>query len=290
MFMENKTDRRQRNLILAITLSLFLHIILFFIIEYGDWLQFTAAEVLESPKEMVVTFPENKPFEKPREIVENINENEETPEESNLLSDRNSRARNPEKTDQTGDDPLSKGDAPFSNLSRPQQFDKSFKPPGFKKFSSSALTGTQPATDQNTNRASQNQQPSQRASLGTNTNLDQKDFSIEELGPLTLSTYQWDYAPYINALRRKLHRVWNVPPAFHMGLISGHSVILFEINKDGTLLNIKLLEHQGHESLEIASMESIKALFPFRPLPESFPEETLKIAAKLHYPNLKNRR
>jgi outer membrane biosynthesis protein TonB len=259
--------------------------------KWNRWWDMSMAETADViPEEMVITFPENKP-EQPREIVENINENEEVPDESNLLSDRNSRARNPEISDQTGDKPRSEGNSPFSNLSRPAQPQRTFRSPGVRKFSSRALTGKQ--TDRQDMQEEESAEQASRESQilqGTGQNFEQKDFSVEELGALSLSTYQWAYAPYVNALRRKLYRVWNVQPAFYMGLISGQSIVMFEISRDGNLKQIKLLDHQGHESLEVASMESIKALFPFRPLPEDFPEETLIITAKLHYPNLKNRR
>jgi outer membrane biosynthesis protein TonB len=260
--------------------------------QWDRWWEMGMAETAEAiPQEISFTFPENKPPEQPREIVENINENEEIPEQSNLLSDRNSRARNEERTEQTGDKPKSMGNSPFANLSRPQASQRNFQTPGFRKFSSDALTGKQvPDNKKQEEEEARKAQQQSQSSLGTNQNFDQKDFSVEELGALSLSTYKWKYAPYVNALKRKLYRVWNVPPAFYMGLISGYSIIVFEISKDGKLLNIKLLEHRGHESLEVASMESIKALFPFIPLPDDFPEETLIITAKLHYPNFKNRR
>jgi len=285
-------DKQRRILTIAFVLSLLLHILLIIWMQWGRWWDMGRAETVEAiPQELTFTFPENKPEDQPREIVENINENEEIPDQSNLLSDRNSRARNEERTAQTGNRPKSSGNTPFANLSRPQANQKSFQTPGFRKFSSDALTGKRVLDEQKKGeKESQQSQQQSQSSLGTNQNFDQKDFSVEELGALSLSTYKWEYAPYVNALRRKLYRVWNVPAAFYMGLISGHSIIVFEISRDGKLLNIKLLQHKGHESLEIASMESIKALFPFIPLPESFPEETLIITAKLHYPNFKNRR
>jgi outer membrane biosynthesis protein TonB len=283
-------NNRRRFLVYAFILSVLFHMVLLIWINWNRWWDMILAQAAEEiPEEMVITFPENRP-EEPREVVENINENEEVPEETNLLSERNSRARNPERSDQTGDKPRSEGSSPFSNLSRPSGEQRTFRAPGARKFSSDALTGKQVDELERTNQQDRQQQSEAQAEAGTGQMLEQKDFSVEELGSLSLSTYQWPYAPYINALREKLYRVWNVPPAFYMGLISGQSIVMFEISREGNLKQIKLIDHRGHESLEIASMESIKALFPFLPLPESFPDETLIITAKLHYPNLKNRR
>ena len=73
-------------------------------------------------------------------------------------------------------------------------------------------------------------------------------------------------------------------------LIYGYTKIRFSISKNGQLLNYEVLEHRGHESLQVSSENAIKSSFPFKPLPQNFPEETLTITANLIYPNLRERR
>jgi hypothetical protein len=121
--------------------------------------------------------------------------------------------------------------------------------------------------------------------------MNQQKFSVEEVGALTLSTYKWNWAPYVNALKNKLSYVWSAPAAYYqLGLIYGYTIIAFEIDRDGNLIKMKTLKHVGHSSLKVSSEEAIRALFKFKPLPPDFPDKTLTITAKLIYPNLRNGR
>jgi len=285
--------RRQRILFLAIIISILFHILLFWILKQENLFNFkTTKTEKEPPQELTFTFPENKPVpEKPREVVQNMNENEVIPKQSNLLSDRSSEARNPEKSDKTGAAPKSTGNVNLNNLSTPMVRKRAFTPT--RRFNRKALTGeSSRKTADEEKRESQKQTSSQsEASIGSNQMMNQKNFSVEEVGALTLSTYKWKWAPYINALKNKLSYVWAAPAAYYqLGLIHGYTIIALEIDKDGNLLNMKTLKHVGHSSLKISSEEAIRALFKFKPLPDDFPDETLTITAKLIYPNLRTGR
>ena len=121
--------------------------------------------------------------------------------------------------------------------------------------------------------------------------LQQRKFSVEDIGAISLSTYRWEWAPYINAMKNKLHRVWYAPTAYYkLGLIHGQTIIRYTIDRSGNITDMEVLNHNGHSSLENSSVSAINALFPFLPLPENFPEETLTITVKLIYPNLRARR
>lgn len=291
-------DRRQRILFVAILISLLFHIALLWLIENRQWLIIKTQPVLKSrPEELTFIFPENKPEikqpdqSKAYEVVQNMNENEKIPDQSNLLSDRNSRARNPERINLVErNTPLSSGNIPLSNLSNASRSNaaRSFIQ---KKFSSKALTGETSDSPQALAQEERIEQMSSSASDGSNQVLKQKHFSVEELGALSLSTYRWEWAPYINAMKNKLYRVWFAPAAYYeLGLIHGYTVIQYTIDRKGNIVEAKTLQHEGHESLKISSEEAVKALFPFMPLPENFPDETLTITAKLIYPDLRGGR
>ncbi len=286
-------SRRNRNIFIAIVLSFLFHIGLIFFIDFFDWLVVNTQLFAEDiPDEITVTFPENKPLneEEQKYIVENQNETNEVPDQSNLLSDQNSRARNPELADQfQQNSPLSEGNVDIHELSNPflqQNPWQSFNNP----FTRDALTGQR--VDPNKNRSQQQDQdenqnqPQQQSSLGNNQRFNQKVFSVEEVGALSLSTYAWEWAPYINKLKIKHQRVWSSPPAYNrLGLIHGQTKVVFKIARNGNLISAKVIDHKGHESLEVSSFQSIKAIFPFYPLPDSFPDETLTITATLIYPD-----
>jgi len=283
-------DKRQRILTIAFILSLLIHTGFLWLMDYEGWLTYNSKKLEQpQPQEVTIVFPENKPRpQKPREVVQNINENEEVPTDASLLSEKNSRARNPLKSNKTGQTPLSRGNSPFQNLSPPS----SKKTTSFlkkKTFSKKALRGTSSKTP--TERYREERQKNTAASTGSNQMLNQRNFSVEELGAISLSTYKWQWAPYINAMKNKLDRVWFPPAAYYrLGLIHGQTILRYTISKKGEILELTVLDHNGHESLRTSSVKAIESLFPFLPLPDDFPDETLTITAKLFYPDLRNRR
>lgn len=272
---------------LAILASLAIHVLLFFLLK-SDFFKIDLKKELAKPVEPVtILFPENKPMK----IVENINENDQEPDYSDLLADRNSRARNPELLDEFGNQPFSTGALPFENLSNPA-IPLVASRQSVKKFSRDALgkdaldAVEQSAADQSLNEETRTGSAAANDSYSPDQNWAQKKFSADEIGGISLSTYAWEWAPYIYALKRKLYQVWSPPVAYYyLGLIYGHTVIQFSISRDGQLLWYKVLEQNGHESLQQTSVNAIVALFPFKALPTNFPENQLTITAKLIYPN-----
>ncbi|MBW7996975.1 MAG: hypothetical protein FVQ81_10500 [Candidatus Glassbacteria bacterium] len=99
----------------------------------------------------------------------------------------------------------------------------------------------------------------------------------------SLSTYNWNWAPYLKELKKKIERNIYPPPAFYMGLIRGRTYLRFRIQQDGSLTDFVLITYTGHETLKNTSVHSIKATFPFIPLPSDFPDEYLEITAGFFY-------
>jgi outer membrane biosynthesis protein TonB len=278
--------------IIAITISLLLHLLMLLYINRAD---IFAINLFEEDQplndELTIIFPENKPQTEEMRIVENINFNERIPEDADLLSDKNSRAMNEQLLADQRNQPMSDGNIPFSNLATPNQNLSQLAQSKPKIFSREALTGEQNDPTLQQTMEEENDQM-ELADAGTrdmtNQMWQQKEFSADQLGNLTLSTYAWEWAPYITAFKRKLYTVWFAPAAYNqLGLIYGHTIIRFTISREGKLVGYEVLEHQGHESLQTSSENAIKSTFPFKPLPANFPEETLTITAKMIYPNLR---
>jgi hypothetical protein len=288
-------DRRPKALFWAILLSILFHLLLIWLIDQKSWLTLSMPVSKKTePEELTFIFPENKPQLKPDalkqfEVVDNMNADNQRPEQSDLLSDRDSRAHNPELTQRHSQSVIrSEGNSPLRELSG-QSRSGTFRASPAKKFSAKALTGESSEAArsfaESDNEASEF---SEAQSEGRNQAFNQKNFSVEEVGALSLSTYKWEWAPYINAMKSKLYRVWFAPAAYYeLGLIHGVTIIRYTIGRGGHLVEWETLNHDGHESLKISSEEAIKALFPFLPLPENFPDETLTITAKLIYPDLR---
>jgi outer membrane biosynthesis protein TonB len=279
-------DKEKRIYFWTFLLSLFIHMIFVLLLVKDMMIIDLSPENKDLPEEVTVVFPENKP----KTVVENINENNEIPEMSDLLSDYNSRARNNQLFKDMSNQPFSTGNIPLPNLTLPnlqKYMNNQFQT---KKFTKEALIGDYSANkDSRQDSDNENQQSAQANQSTTNNIFDQKNFSADQLGEnISLSTYAWEWAPYINALKRKLYQVWHTPAAYHrLGLIYGHTDIEFSISREGNLIGYKVLGHEGHESLETSSVNAITAVFPFKPLPPNFPEQALTITARLIYPNLR---
>lgn len=277
-------DKEKYGMYIAILISLLFHLLLIFLLNFGDLLVIDlSSEPEEIPKEVTVVFPENKP----KQIVENLNENEEIPDKSDLLSDRNSRARNEQLLENRQNQPASQGNIPMANLSRPYSTPAFAKNKPVQKFSKDALLGRKASVSQMSENESERQS---QASDGTNNVFDQKKFSADEVGSISLSTYAWEWAPYINLFKRKLYRVWYVPAAYsQLGLIHGHTLVRCTIDRQGNLVEQKVLGHQGHSSLQESSTNAIEAVFPLKALPAHFPDETLVLTVQMIYPDLRKR-
>ena len=76
---------------------------------------------------------------------------------------------------------------------------------------------------------------------------------------------------------------------FSLGLIHGSTVIRLTIDRNGQMVHSQVLEHNGHSSLQGSSENAVNSVFPLKPLPVDFPDETLTLTLTLVYPNLRKR-
>ena len=109
-------------------------------------------------------------------------------------------------------------------------------------------------------------------------NYNQREYSAEALGGVTLNTYAWDFAFYILEMKRKLRENTYPPIAFsRFGMISGQTVLTFKVMPDGRAIDVSVLEYDGHRTLMETSVDAVKGASPFRPLPGDFPEDYLEL-------------
>jgi TonB family protein len=96
------------------------------------------------------------------------------------------------------------------------------------------------------------------------------NFSTE--GPLVLSdTRGVDFGPYLARVVFNVRRNWYsmIPVAARLGQ-KGRVGIVFEILKDGSVPELRLVASSGTDSLDRAAAGAIQASNPFPPLPEEF--------------------
>ncbi|MDE3256635.1 MAG: hypothetical protein OYM47_02235 [Gemmatimonadota bacterium] len=105
-----------------------------------------------------------------------------------------------------------------------------------------------------------------------------------EQGGLQLSTYDWEFAPYLAYLKRHVGDHIHPPAAFtQLGLIQGKTRLRFRIMPDGSLVKLEVVDFEGSPYLRDTSTRAVELSADFRPLPAHFPDDYLEISALFHY-------
>ncbi len=126
--------------------------------------------------------------------------------------------------------------------------------------------------------------PTSRASSAHTVLRDNRSSRAPLLGSFSLDTYEWNFAPYMLWLKKRVQNNIYPPPAFtHMGLISGQTFLRFKIYRDGSLRDLELLEFRGHKTLMQTSMRAIELSVPLQKLPPDFPKDYLEVTAQFDY-------
>jgi len=99
-----------------------------------------------------------------------------------------------------------------------------------------------------------------------------------------VNNFNWKWKPYIKNMQEKLYTNWVVPEAYLNGNISGNTIMRYSIDRNGNLVKLEVLKHEGDKKLEESSIRAIKSLFPIVPLPKSYPDSVLIIEVNLKYP------
>ena len=223
------------------------------------------------------------------------------PENTNLVSDKNSIARDQNQNkDKAQGNPYSEGDFDVKNLPLPKA-----------ELVPSESNSTNQNLDTKSEQAEENQsdeyagngyeyQKFSRKMLLANASqsvyspmqkqpinrsiYDNENFNAEDLGGLTFNTYNWNFAPYLLEMKRKIESNIFPPPAFiRMGLIDGEILLRFKIMPNGVVKDLVVLEYIGHESLKETSIQAILNSSAFKPLPADFPENYLEVTGSFKY-------
>ncbi|MBU2502318.1 hypothetical protein KJ682_13380 [bacterium] len=99
-----------------------------------------------------------------------------------------------------------------------------------------------------------------------------------------LDDQDWEFRSWVGDFQETLHRNWEAPYAYRLGLISGSTKLRLEVDRDGTLASLEVLEEVGHPSFTAFSRESVEKIFPVAPLPEDFQGDGLTMTLLLDYP------
>jgi TonB family protein len=259
-------------------ISLAFHLMLVILWALSEWGFPTASnEIWEEPRDNGLAF----------ELIEIPDDalRAEPDKPTNLVSDKSTRAAdmNPEDTGDPGQ-PYSVGDIEFKILDvRVADNSRTAQPSPSESEEEGELgeiglpeRGVDYLAEMRASRAEQN--------TGQSMNYENLASSAERRGGLSFNTYNWDFAPYMLAMKRKVQSNLHPPYAFtHMGAVSGTAVVRFIVEPDGTVRNLAVLESDAHFSLDHSSVKAIELSAPFLPLPRGFPEDYLEVTAHFSY-------
>ncbi|MCZ6633519.1 MAG: hypothetical protein O7G87_08945 [bacterium] len=114
--------------------------------------------------------------------------------------------------------------------------------------------------------------------------MDHRSSSALDRGGLQLSTYAWNFAPYLAYLKRHIENHIFPPAAFSpLGIIDGETVVRFKIYRDGTLKDLEMLGFEGSPRLRDTSVRAIELSADFKALPRDFPEPFLEVTGTFEY-------
>lgn len=283
---------------ISFILSILLHLLLLFLYSPLNRIQLFSlqAEDLRDEQQEVekrLTF----------ELVETPEDarSQEPPEEAELVSDKHSVARDRNRDEDTpSGEPYSKGDLDVREVLVSQSEAFSSPSPSSVRESEQEIDSPQKKSENEPPGNGYEQNPLSvkeflaRIAPSENTHLqdqtpprplyDNETSQAEDYGGLTFNTYNWDFAPYLLEMKRKIEKNMHPPPAFtRFGLISGKTVIRFRVMPNGEVVTMVVLSHDGHESLQITSEQAILQSSAFSPLPRDFPEDYLEVTCSFQY-------
>jgi hypothetical protein len=104
-------------------------------------------------------------------------------------------------------------------------------------------------------------------------------------GEFSLSTYEWEYAPYMRRLKRQIEEyTWTIlPSAFWYGIAAWTTQVRFVILPDGTLESVALIGHEGVLELRHVAPDAVTGAADFEPLPPGFPEPELTVTGSFYF-------
>ncbi|MDE2701003.1 MAG: hypothetical protein OXI23_19200 [Gemmatimonadota bacterium] len=248
--------------------------------------------LLENPLSAIIVPPAKKIPASPPLTFEFVdvpqNRDDAPPEETSLLAERDNISRDQQTA------PLPESHLPFSDgISRAKNIEASA--PGRPRSETQSTDRTQETADspfsfvdvlqKNPEEARKERE---RAVLGgelpqPRIDMDNSKTRALERGGLQLSTYAWNFAPYMKYLKRHIDRHIYPPRAFELGMIDGMTRVKFRIWRDGRLEGPELIDYKGHDLLRDTSLKAVELSAPFRALPPDFPDEYLDITGTFEY-------
>jgi outer membrane biosynthesis protein TonB len=229
------------------------------------------------------TAPENLPIDQPYQkgetdlaLMPSDPAPEGRPRPQSAVAQPRPQSQTERKQGEERKDPEQTPTEPGTERNKPQQFDAMQELEALSRLAPSKKEQSQPFQDYYDG-------PEGRPSAPVSPRYDNRQSRVPVGSDFALSTYDWNWAPYLKELKRKIESNIYPPPAFYMDLARGRTFLRFKIMKDGTIREFEVIGFSGHESLKNTSVKAIESSLPFLPLPSDFPDEFLELRVGFYY-------
>jgi protein TonB len=100
---------------------------------------------------------------------------------------------------------------------------------------------------------------------------------------ISLDDRRPQYLDYLGRLKQRIQREWAYPlEAQRLGLF-GELLLVFTVNKEGSLLNLRLVQSSGFPILDNEALRAVRAAAPFDPIPPEMGTEAWNIRGAFNY-------
>lgn len=100
---------------------------------------------------------------------------------------------------------------------------------------------------------------------------------------LHLNTRQVRYASYFSRLKERVENGWDYPTEAKRNKLSGNVHLVFTIQRNGQLLEVRVLKSSGAKILDDSAVFAVQKAAPFAPFPKDWTLEKLHIRATFEY-------
>jgi TonB family protein len=105
----------------------------------------------------------------------------------------------------------------------------------------------------------------------------------ESQDTISLDTTDKRYVDYARVIKERILAQWKYPREAKDNLVEGKLLVLFSLNKEGTMTQIQVIESSGHDILDQEAARAISSAAPFPPFPQHVTVSRLNINASFDY-------
>lgn len=100
---------------------------------------------------------------------------------------------------------------------------------------------------------------------------------------ISLNTKDRRYIHYAGVIKERLASQWEYPAEARKRLLEGRLLLVFTLERSGSMTAIRILDPSGHRILDDEARRAVQAAAPFPRFPEHIPMKRLHIRAAFDY-------